>query len=231
MDTQKQAISRMDIPRNRRSFITGVVISVFYFVIVVNIVDIAISNLTDYKIVSIITIIWSLFLLLTIAGYIIHCIFKEHGIRLYILNRLSKFSSRQFVEIIPQHSNDLIIRFGFTLLGHDFTHIQILNTDIVSISWSSAQAKLYKLAGNYMEDWQVNLRYQQKGSKRQVDTGLSKEELYAVNPLARKNETIALGESLIEYFRSSGIELHPTMNEFEFTTQKQDDIGVELPTE
>ncbi len=230
MDTQKQEISRMNIPRNRRSFITGMVISIFYFVIVVNIVDIAISNLTDYKLVSLLTIIWSLFLLLTIAGYIIYCVFKEHGLRFYILNRLSKFSSRQFVEIIPQHSNDLIIRFGFSLLGHDFNHIQIPNTDIVYISWSSAQAKLYRLAGNYMEDWQVNLRYRRNGSKRGADSGYYKEELYVVNPFARKNDTLTLGESLVEFFGSAGIELYPTMNEFEFTTIKQNDVGVELPT-
>ncbi len=62
-------------------------------------------------------------------------------------------SAHHFVEIIPQHGDDLIVRFRFTLLG--------------------------------------------------------------------------LGASLADFFRFVGIELHPTKNECEFTTRKQDDAVAE----
>ena len=79
-----------------------------------------------------------------------------------------------------------------------------------------------------MNDWQVNVWYNRKGSKRWTSVSAYREEdVHGVGPDGPKHEAVALGGSLVDSFRSVGIELHPMKNECEFTTRKQDDSNAE----
>ena len=119
-----------------------------------------------------------------------------------------------------------MVRFRFTLLGCDFNHLQIRRAKLASLAWSSGQAT--SLAGHDMNDWQGNVWYNRKGSKRWTSvSGYREEALHFVGPSGPKHEAVALGASLVDFFRSVGIELHPMKNERELTTRKQDDADAE----
>ena len=190
--------------------------------VVVFFVAVAISNLVDYESAPLYAIILSVLWLLIVATSIKMSIHDDRGLRLFIIISLANLSVHQFVEISPQRGDDLMVRFGFTLLGHDFNHLQIRHAKLASVAWRSGQAT--SLAGHEMNDWYVNVWYNRKGSRRWTsDSGYREEAAHGVGRSGPKHEADALGGSLVDFFRSAGIELHPTKNECEFTTRKQDD--------
>ena len=215
MDTQNKhtTVARMDLPRPE-----GDVFEIVVSTVVVVFVAVAISNLVDYEFVPLYTIILSVVWLLIVASQITSLIHDAGGFRPFIINRLAVLSAHHFVEIIPQHGDDLIVRFRFTLLGHHFINLQIHRTELASVTWCSGQAT--SLAGQDMNDWQVHVSYDRKAKKR---TSLSDyQPLHIVGPPSPKHEAAALGGSLVDFFRSAGIELHLTKDESGFTTRKQD---------
>jgi len=88
----------------------------------------------------------------------------ERGLHQFIKDHLASLSTHRFVEFIPQHGDDLTVRFGFTLLGRDFEHLQIRRATLASVQWGSGQAT--SLAGHDMNDWSVVVCYNHKGSKK-----------------------------------------------------------------
>ena len=217
MPNRDPTVARMDIPRSE-----GAVFEIVCCTVVVVFVAVAISNLVDYAWVPLYAIILSVVWLLWVATFSIVCFTSDirwaGGLRPFIINRLAMLSAHHFVEIIPQHGDDLIVRFRFTLLGHHFINLQIHRTELASVTWRSGQAT--SLAGQDMNDWQVHVSYDRKAKKR---TSLSDyQPLHIVGPPGPKHEAAALGGSLVDFFRSAGIELHPMKNERGFATQKQD---------
>ena len=214
-------VARMDIPSSGSAVFDIVFSTVLGFFVAV-----AISNLVNYESAPLYAIILSVFWLLIVTIGIIVSIRDERGLRLFIVNRLANLSTHQFVEIIPKHGDDLMLRFGFTLLGRDFNHLQIRRATLASVRWSSGQAT--SLASHDMKDWHVNVWYNRKGSKRWTSASAYREEAaHGIGPSGPKHEAVALGGSLVDFFRSAGIELHPTKDEGEFTTRKQDDANAE----
>ena len=207
----------MDLPRPE-----GAVFEIVVSTVVVVFVAVAISNLVDYEFVPLYAIVLSVLWLLIVAIGLSVSIREDRGLRLFIINRLAGLSAHQFVEILPRQGDDLVVRFGFTLLGGDFNQLQIRRAKLASVEWCSGQAT--SLAGHDMNDWEVHLWYGCKGSKRWTSSsGYREEALHVVGPHGPKQEAGALGESLVDFFRSAGIDLHPTKNECEFTTRKRDD--------
>ena len=215
MDTpiRLTSVARMDIPRSS-SAVFDIVVSTFLGLFVA----VAISNLVDYESVPLYAIILSVLWLLIVATGFTFSIQDDRGLRPFIINRVANLSAHQFVEIIPQQGDDLMVRFGFTLLERDYTHFQIRRAKLASVEWSAGQAT--SLAHEDMNDWSVHVAYDCKGAYRE-------EAMHFVGISGPKHEAAALGGSLVDFFRSAGIELHPTKNECEFTTQKQDDADAE----
>ena len=226
MDTpNNHPVARIDIPRA-----SSAVFDIVFSTVLVSFVALAISNLVDHESVPLYSIILSVLWLVIVAGGITRGISDERGLRLFIISRLADLSAHQFVEIIPQHGDDLMVRFGFTLLGRDFNYLQIRRAKLVSVGWSSGQAT--SMAGQDMNDWQVNVWYNHKGAKRWTsDSAYVEEAWHGLGPSGRKDEAAALGGSLVDFFRSAGIELHPMKNECEFTTRKQDEADAESSAE
>ena len=223
MDTPNKhtTVARMDIPGS-----SSAVFHIVFYTVVVSFVAVAVSNLVDYEFVPLYAIILSVLWLLIVASVITLGIRDDRGLRLFIINRLGNFSAHQFVEIIPQHGDDPMVRFSFTLLGRDFNHVQIRRAKLASVEWRSGQAT--SLAGHDRDDWSVNVWYNRKGSKRWISASSSREEAgHGFGPDGPKHEAAALGASFVDFFRSAGIELHPTKNECEFTTRKQDDADTD----
>ena len=162
MDTPNRitTVARTDIPRS-----SSAVFHLVFYAVLVFFVAVAISNLVDYESVPLYAIILSVVWLLIVATVITLGIGDDGGLRLFVIDRLGNFSAHQFVEIIPQHGDDLV-RFGFKLLGRDFNHLEIRGAKLASVTWSSGQAT--SLAGHDMNDWQVTVWYNCKGSKRWV---------------------------------------------------------------
>ncbi len=220
MDTQNKhtTVARMDLPRSE-----GAVFEVVFLTVVVVFVAVALSNLVDYEFVPLYAIILSVVWLLIVASQITTLIYDAGGFRLFIIDRLATLSAHHFVEIIPRHGDDLMVRFRFTSLGLHFNSLQIRRTELASVDWSSGQATM--LAGHDMNDWQVHVLYDGRSKKR---TSVSDHQaLHIVGPSGPKQEAAALGVSLVDFFRSAGIELHPEKNECGFTTRKQDDAVAE----
>ena len=217
MDPQNDqaAVARVDIPGS-----SGVVLFVVASTFLGFFVVVAISNLVDYESVPLYAIILSVLWLLIVGSVFTANIRERGGLRPSIMILLAELSAHQFLEIIPQHGDDLMVRFGFTLLGRDFSHLQIDGAKLASVVWSSGQAT--SLAGHDMNDWQVGVWYDCKGSKRWFSASDYREEAgYVVGPEGPRHEAAALGASLVDFFRSAGIELHPTKDEREFTTRRQ----------
>ncbi len=208
----------MDLPRSE-----GAVFEIVYSTVLVAFVAVAISNLVDYKWVPLYAIILSVIWLLIVGtGLTVH-IREAGGFRLFIINRLAAISAHHFVEIVPQQGDDPMARFRFTLLGCHFNNLQIPRAKLASVSWCSGQATA--LAGHDMSDWQVHVLYDCRAKKW---TSVSNDQaIHIVGPSGPKDEAAALGGSLIDFFRSVGIELHPTEHECEFTTRKPDHADAE----
>ena len=207
----------------------GAVFHTVFYTVVVFFVAVAISNLVDYESVPLYAVISSVLWLLIVAFHIKEGISDEGGLRLFIIYRLANLSAHQFVEIIPRHGDDLMVRFGFTLLGRDFNHLQIRRAKLASVAWSWGQAT--SLAGRDMNDWQVIVGYDCKLSTRWTlgpsESDDPEQAVHIVGPEGPKHEAAALGGSLVDFFRSAGIELHPTKDECGFTTRKQADADAE----
>ena len=80
------------------------------------------------------------------------------------------------------------------------------------------------------------MSYHRKGPIRRTSLSVYREpsglvyleqDVHLLGPDGPKREAAALGQSLVDFFRSVGIELHPTKNECEFTTRRQDDANAE----
>ncbi len=212
----------MDIPRSE-----GAVFEIVFCTVVVVFVAVAISNLVDYAWVPLYAIILSVVWLLIVASFSIVGftlnIREAGGLRPFIINRLATLSAHHFVEIIPQHGDDLMVRFRFTLLGRHFNNLPMRRTELASVYWCSGQTT--QLVGHDMNDWQVHVLYDCKAKKR---TSLSDyQAVHIVGPPGPKHEAAALGASLVDFFRSAGIELHPEKDERGFTTRQQDDANAE----
>ncbi len=217
LSNKHTTVARIEIPRSG-----GAVFVIVFSTVLVFFVGVAISNLLNHESVPLFAIILSVLWLLIVASGITMGILEERGLRRFIINRLANVSAHQFVEITPQHGDDLMVRFGFILLGRDFIHLQIRRAKLASVAWSSGQAT--SLAGHDMNDWEVHLWYGCKGSKRWTSSsGYREEALHVVGPHGPKQEAGALGESLVDFFRSAGIDLHATKDECEFSTRKRDD--------
>ncbi len=225
MDTQNKhtTVTRMDLPRSESA-----VFEIVCCTVVVVFVAVAISNLVDYAWVPLYAIILSVVWLLWVAtfsivGFTLN-IREAGGLRPFIINFLAMLSAHHFVEIIPQHGDDLAVRFRFTLLGHHFINLQIHRTELASVTWRSGQATSLAF-GEDMNDWQVHVLYDCKARKR---TSVSDyRAAHIVGPPGPKHEAAALGGSLVDFFHSAGIELHPTKDESGFTTRKQDEAVAE----
>ena len=215
MDTPNKhaTVARMDIPSS-----SSVVAYIVSSTLLGLFVAVAISNLVDYESVPLYAIILSVLWLLIVATGFTFSIQDDRGFRPFIINRVADFSAHQFVEIIPQQGDDLMVRFGFTLLERDYTHFQIRCAKLASVKWSAGQAT--SLAGHDRNDWSVSVVYACKGAYRE-------EAGHGLGISGPKHEAAALGGSLVDFFRSAGIELHPTKNKCEFTTRKQDDADAE----
>ena len=223
MDTLNKhtTVARMDIPRSSNA-VASIVFSTFLWFFVA----VAISNLVDYESVPLYAIIFSVLWLLIVATGLIVSIRDDGGLRPFIMILLADLSAHQFVEIIPQDGDDLMVRCGFTLFGRDFNHFPIRRAELASVEWCSGQAT--SLAGRDMNDWDVHVWYDRKGSKRWTSASSFREEaVFVFETAGPKHEAAALGASLVDFFRSAGIELHPTKNECEFTTRKPDDADAE----
>ena len=120
-----------------------------------------------------------------------------------------------------------MVRCGHTLLGHDFNHIPIRRAELTSVEWRSGQAT--SLAGGHdMNDWAVFVWYDREGAQRWTSASSFREEAGVVFELdGPKHEAAALAGSLVDFFRSEGIELHPVKDKCEFTTRKEDDTDAE----
>ena len=212
MDTPNKhtTVARMDIPRS-----SGAVFFIVSSTFLGFFVAVALSNLVGYESVPLYAIVLSVLWLLMVASGLSVSILDDRGLRLFIINRLADLSAHQFVEIIPQHGDDLTVRFGFTLFGRDFNHLQIRRAKLASVEWSPGQAT--SLAGHDMNDWDVSVWYDCKGSKRWFSASDYREEaVHGVGPAGQKHEAAALGAALVDFFRSAGIELHPTKSECAF---------------
>ena len=142
-----------------------------------------------------------------------------------MVNRMASIAAHHFVETASLHGDDMV-RFRFTLLGINFNQLEIRRAKLASVVWSSGQAT--SMAGHDMNDWSVAVWYNLKGSKRWASASSYGEEArHGVGPVGPKHEVAALGASLVDFFRSAGIELHPTKHERTFTTRKQDDADAE----
>ena len=70
------------------------------------------------------------------------------------------------------------------------------------------------------------MRYNRKGSRGAIVSDY-REDVEVVGPDGPKREAAALGASLVDFFRSAGIELHPMKNNRGFTTRQQDGANAE----
>ncbi len=214
MDTQNKhtTVARMDLPRPE-----GAVFEIVVSTVVVVFVAVAISNLVDYEFVPLYAIILSVVWLLIVASQITTLIYDAGGFRPFIINHLDTLSAHHFVEIIPQHGDDLMVRFRFTLLGRHFNSLQIRRAELASVYWCSGQTT--QLVGHDMNDWQVLVSYDcrsQKWTPVQWTSVSGHQAVHLVGPSGPKHEAAALGASLVDFFRSAGIELHPEKNECGF---------------
>ncbi len=192
--------------------------------VVVFFVAVAISNLVDYESLPLYAIIFSVLWLLIVATSIKVSILDERGLHQFIRDRLANLSAHRFVEFIPQHGDDLMVRFRFTLLGRHFNSLQVRRTELASVYWCSGQTTV--LAGQDMNDWQVHVVYDGRSQKKWTCVS-GHQAVHLVGPSRPRHEAAALGASLVDFFRSAGMELHPEKNECGFTTRKQDDAVAE----
>ena len=206
----------MDLPRSK-----GAVFEIVFSTVVVVFVAVAISNLVDYEFVPLYAIILSVVWLLIVATQITWLIQDAGGFRLFIIDRLATLSAHHFVEVIPQHGHDLMVCFRFTLLGRHFNNLQLRRAELASVYWWWGQTT--QLAGHDMTDWQGMVLHDCKTKRR---TPVSDHQaVHLVGPSGPKHEAAALGASLVDFFRSAGIELHPMKNECGFSTRQQDDAN------
>ena len=191
----------MELPRRERSAPVDI-----FSAFVVLFVGVAIFNLINYESTPLYAIILSIVWLLIVgigSGFSIE---DNGGFGFAILEFLSGFSSRQFIEVIHIKYGNPLVSFRFELLFRSLTRLKLRSEVISSIEWSSGQAT--SLAGQDMNDWNVVLWYD-RGSRKHR-SGAPKRELFIVGPSGPKDDAVALGESLVQFLRSNGIDLLAT---------------------
>jgi len=142
------------------------------------------------------------------------------GVRRYLVNLLADFSLRHFVQAISG-DDGVTVCLGYRLLGRDFHVLKINAAAIVSLDWRTGQATA--MMGRDMGDWHVALWYDPPGQARRAPPipGGRREHVVVVGQPQSKREAEAFGRSLIELFRSAGIEMIPGAGETEFRARSR----------
>ena len=216
---KRPVIARMDIPPPG-----GATFLLAFLALVIFLVGGASLSLINYEFYPLYVSILSFLVLLAFAVSLPLTIYDQGGLRRFVWNGLAMFSFHHFVEV-RERDDGLTVRFGFTLLMCRFNLFQIPSTAIVSVEWTPGQAT--SMTGRDMNDWSVYFWFYPKRFRRWSMVEVLEKELHIVGSERAKPEIVAFGHSFIAFLRSAGIELHPTTNECEFTTDKSESTNTE----
>ncbi|HAH20586.1 MAG: hypothetical protein A2Y00_01085 [Omnitrophica WOR_2 bacterium GWF2_43_52] len=130
----------------------------------------------------------------------------EGGPDKFLINRLGDLVGRQFMLVVPQSAQSAEIRFGYQLMGQRFYQCTIAIDRIKSVEWSPGQASA--VAGRDMKDWSVFLWFNREGSRKNEKWSRKPgQDIHAIGPARRREETEAFGLLFVDFLRSSGVEL------------------------
>lgn len=189
----------MLIPRSRAD-------DAFCFVITVIVVVFAVLALVDLC-SGVALIASSLWLALVTISIWTACR-NEGGLRRYLINRVGDLAGQRFVEADPADAQPQHIHFGFQLFGCCFIQKSILLTKIETGEWRTGQAT--GMAGRDMNDWHISIwldRDDPALTEKQRASLRPDQYIYCVGPSVRKEETEALGLSLVAFLREAGADL------------------------
>lgn len=208
-----EPIVRMELPRPEGNVAGVVALVVISFFVVV-----AIFNLANYRNFPTSASVLSVVFLVPISVGL--CLMTSdvftQGLRHFSVERMAPFSPSHFVEVLQRTGDEQVVRFGFILFDRQFIQLQITESEIASVEWSSGQATA--LAGRDLDDWTATVWYHQKGSKRWITANCySDEASHRIGVPAPCGTAAANANELVTYLESSGIAFRQSPDANRFT--------------
>ena len=186
--TDPVAHPEMRIPKRRAEIIGRIFIAAF----VAFFVALSVFNLVN-RVAVISSAIW---LLLVTA--VIFAICRVEGIGKFLRDLLGGFASTQFVERVTAETRLTEIRFGYQLFGRRYFYLKLPVGKIEGVDWTTGQAGA----------WHVGLWFDHDDPARHEEGSRKPDQdVYIVGPCGWKEETEALGLSLVDFLCNAGASL------------------------
>ena len=183
----RKLIGRMKIPAPPLSSPIGLV-GISYIVILFMIL--ALDNVLNYATTSVGAVVASAAWLFLVLAVMVSAV-REYGVLYFLIRALGMFSRAHFIEERKTKSNQLIIGFGYRLLGLRVYYLKVEAHNILRVDWSAGQAS--HKTGRDFDDWHIAVWYRiRKGN-------IPTDEIYIATPDSSREQTTALGNSLLEF--------------------------------
>lgn len=210
MNESVTPLLELAIPKPKPAIIGPIVLASF----LVFFIALAIYNLFHVRAI-IPSSIW-----LLLVGFMLFGFCKEFGIKHVAIHILGAFSRNEFIQTLPRKNGPNEIRFGYSFFRHRLLYLKVSADKIAKVNWHTGQlsSRLGKDAG----DWSVGLWYEHGDpgkSQRQHWMRNPDQEVYVVGLEGPKEKTATFGRSLVDFLRSSGINLIPGENDCSFVCE------------
>lgn len=144
----------------------------------------------------------------------------DEGFERYVANRQSEFSRNHFVRVSSSNGAPQRISVGFSFHGRDRFLLDIDAQGLSTISWSRGQASA--MAERDFNDWQLALWCRPpEGSAKVRRPGMRDEDIWVFPYTGSRKKISRLGESLVEFLRSCGLQLEAGKDACEYETPRR----------
>ena len=161
--------------------------------------------------------IWLLLVAFVLRGFV-----SVAGWKKVATDALGTLSGKEFARTTRTRDGQAIFQYGFRMFGRWFSYSTVMVKKIESIAWNTGQAS--HRAGKDVNDWHVVVWYDHDDvakSQKALSYHSKKpdQDLFIIGMSGAREETAALGHSVLDLLRKAGAVFTPGENDCTYVRQ------------